>query len=215
MPNPHRATGPAEVVVAVGTDHHPFDRLIGWVDAWAETRADVTVLVQRGTSVPTVHCPSVDLLPHGELCQHFADSTVVVSHGGPSTVMDARMAGRLPLVVARDPDRGEHVDDHQQRFARHLDRHDLARVADDAESLHHFLDEALDHPERFAVAFDDAAIRGVAGFADKVDQLLGTSTPLTIGGRTDRERRDDVPTEVVRDVATDVATGLVAEREQV
>jgi len=195
MPNTHRATDRAEVVVAVGTVHHPFDRLIGWVDAWAETRADVTVLVQRGTSAPTEHCPSADLLPHGELCQHFADSTVVVSHGGPSTVMDARMAGRLPLVVARDPDRGEHVDDHQQRFARHLDRHDLARVADDAESLHRLLDEAMEHPERFAVAFDDAAIRGVTGFASKVDELLGTSTPLTSERRTDRENDRDLATE--------------------
>ncbi len=197
MPNTHRAPGRAEVVVAVGTDHHPFDRLIGWVDAWAEARPDVTVVVQRGTSAPTEHCPSVDLLPHGELCQHFADSIVVVSHGGPSTVMDARMAGRLPLVVARDPDRGEHVDDHQQRFARHLDRHELARVAEDAESLHRLLDEALDYPERFAVAFDDAAIRGVTGFASKVDELLGTSTPLAGVGHPDRlaEHERDLATE--------------------
>ncbi len=197
MPKTHRATGSAEVVVAVGTDHHPFDRLIGWVDAWAEARPDVTVVVQRGTSAPTEHCPSVDLLPHGELCQHFADSIVVVSHGGPSTVMDARMAGRLPLVVARDPDRGEHVDDHQQRFARHLDRHELARVADDAESLHRLLDEALDYPERFAVAFDDAAIRGVTGFASKVDELLGTSTPLAGVGHPDglAEHERDLATE--------------------
>ncbi len=209
MPKTHRAPGPAEVVVAVGTDHHPFDRLIGWVDTWAETRPDVTVLVQRGTSAPTEHCPSVDLLPHGELCRHFADSIVVVSHGGPSTVMDARMAGRLPLVVARDPDRGEHVDAHQQRFARHLDRHELARVADDAESFHRLLDEALEHPERFAVAFDDAAIRGVTGFASKVDELLGTSTPLAGAGRPDPDRRGD------RDRRTEPERELAIEGEQV
>lgn len=167
-----------DVVVAVGTDHHPFDRLVGWVDDWAATRSDVSVLVQRGRSAPTEHCPSVDLLPHGELYKHFADSAVVVSHGGPSTVMDARMVGRLPLVVARDPDLGEHVDDHQQRFARHLDRHGLARVADDRASLHRWLDEALDHPERFAVPFDAAAIRGVTEFGSRLDELLGTSTPI-------------------------------------
>lgn len=188
MPKTHRAPDRVEVVVAVGTDHHPFDRLIDWVDRWARVQTDVTVLVQRGTSVPTEHCPSVDLLPHGELCQHFAASTVVVSHGGPSTVMDARMAGRLPIVVARDPDRGEHVDDHQQRFANHLDQHELARVVDDAEAFHDLLDEALEHPERFAVPFDSAAIRGVAGFASKVDELLGTSTPLATFGLADGGR---------------------------
>lgn len=188
MPHTHRAPDRAEVVVAVGTDHHPFDRLIDWVDRWAGARSDVTVLVQRGTSIPTEHCPSVDLLPHDELCRHFAGSTVVVSHGGPSTVMDARMAGRLPIVVARDPDRGEHVDEHQQRFAGHLDQHRLARVVDDVEAFHELLDEALDHPERFAVPLDGAAIRGVDGFASKVDELLGTSTPRPPFGLADEGR---------------------------
>lgn len=179
MSSQHRAADRTEVVVAVGTDHHGFDRLVGWVDEWAASHPDVSVLVQRGTSAPTRHCPSVDLVPHGELCQYFADSAVVVSHGGPSTVMDARMAGRLPLVVARDPDRGEHVDDHQQRFARHLDRHGLAKVADDRATLHRLLDEAVEYPERFAVAFDATAIRGVTEFASQVDELLGTSTPMS------------------------------------
>jgi UDP-N-acetylglucosamine transferase subunit ALG13 len=178
MTNRNSDSSRIEVVVAVGTDHHPFDRLVGWVDEWAAANPRVSVLVQRGTSAPTGHCPSVDLVPHGELCQHFADSVVVVSHGGPSTVMDARMVGRLPVVVARDPDLGEHVDDHQQRFARHLDRHGLARVANDRDSLHRWLDEALDHPERFAVPLDAAAIRGVTEFGSRLDELLGTSTPM-------------------------------------
>ncbi|MEL6984511.1 MAG: glycosyltransferase, partial [Actinomycetota bacterium] len=167
-----------EVVVAVGTDHHPFDRLVGWIDEWAMSRSDVSILVQRGNSAPTTHCASVDLLPHGDLYQHFAESMVVVSHGGPSTVMDARMVGRLPLVVARDPDLGEHVDDHQQRFAQHLARHGLARVTEDRDTLHRWLDEAIEHPDRFAVPFDAAAVSGVAEFGSKLDELLGTSTPI-------------------------------------
>ena len=27
-----------QVVVSVGTDHHAFDRLVGWMDAWLEGR---------------------------------------------------------------------------------------------------------------------------------------------------------------------------------
>ena len=26
------------VLVTVGTDHHPFERLIGWIDRWTPTR---------------------------------------------------------------------------------------------------------------------------------------------------------------------------------
>ena len=167
-----------DVIVAVGTDHHPFDRLVGWVDRWAERNPGAAVLVQRGTSAPTVHCPSVELLPHPELCERFARAAAVVSHGGPSTVMDARMGGRMPIVVARDPAIGEHVDGHQLRFAEHLRRHELARVADDEAALHDLLDEAIVDPDRFLVPLDRAASGGVVGFGRVVDRLLGTTTPL-------------------------------------
>lgn len=167
-----------DIVVAVGTDHHPFDRLVGWIDDFAARRPDVSVLIQRGTSTPSTACTSVDLLPHAELCQRFAGAVVAVSHGGPSTVMDARTAGRLPIVVARDPELGEHVDDHQIRFARHLGHHGLARLADDQETLHRLLDEAMTHPDRFTVASEEASMVGVVEFGRVVDGLLETATPV-------------------------------------
>ncbi len=171
-------TSPTELMAAVGTDHHPFDRLVGWIDEWAASRTELSVLVQRGTSIAPRHCASVDLLPHPELCERFARSTVVISHGGPSTVMDARMAGRLPIVVARNPGLGEHVDDHQQRFAQHLRRHKLARVTDDRDELFRLLEEASEFPERFSVAPERSTVGGVLEFGRQVDQLLGVTTPL-------------------------------------
>ncbi|MGB5760247.1 MAG: glycosyltransferase [Acidimicrobiales bacterium] len=178
---PNHGSGPrppASVVVAVGTDHHPFDRLVRWVDGWAGANPSVPVLVQRGTSAPTVECPSVELLAHPELCERFAKAIAVVSHGGPSTVMDARMAGRLPIVVARDPRFDEHVDDHQMRFADHLRRHDLARVIDSEAAFFAALDEAVSEPDRFTVSVDSSTITGVLEFARVMDRLLGIETPL-------------------------------------
>lgn len=171
-------SSPTELMVAVGTDHHPFDRLVTWVDEWAASRAELSVIVQRGTSITPRHCPSVEVMPHPELCERFARSTVVISHGGPSTVMDARMAGRLPIVVARNPAFGEHVDDHQQRFAQHLRRHGLARIADDRDQLFRLLEEATEFPDRFSVTQDHANVGGVVQFGRQLDQLLGISTPL-------------------------------------
>ena len=165
-----------EIVVAVGTDHHPFDRLIEWVDDYLADGPNVSVLVQRGTARPSSRCESVDLLHHGELCERFAGAVAVVSHGGPSTVMDARLAGRLPIVVPRNPALGEHVDDHQLRFARHLGRHGLATVAEDRGTLHRLLDEAVARPDLFTVAVQDGSIPGVLEFGRAVDGLLGTVT---------------------------------------
>lgn len=176
LPDPVRAS--SQVIVAVGTDHHPFDRLVTWVDQWAAGHPEVSVLVQRGTSAAPGSCSSTELVPHPELCERFAMAAVAISHGGPSTVMDARLAGRLPIVVARDPALGEHVDDHQQRFAQHLVRHQLALVVDEREELHALLDRALVAPDEFSVPGHRSALVGVAEFARQLDGLLGTETPL-------------------------------------
>lgn len=192
----------ATVIVAVGTDHHPFDRMIKWIDSWSDKHPGVSVLVQRGTSTPTVACKSVELLPHPELCERFARAIAVVSHGGPSTVMDARMAGRLPIVMARDPRFGEHIDDHQMRFAAHLDRHELAEVVDQEEALHAALDRALSAPDDFSVPVDASAITGVVEFGRVMDQLLGTSTPLTPASPAGVEFEDSPVTQPL-EVTTD------------
>jgi len=102
------------VLVAVGTDYHQFDRLVDWVDRWladvGSCRAEV--LVQYGTSKgPTVALGS-SLLEHRELQSAMERATVVVCHGGPATITEARRHGRLPICVPRDPSRGEHVDNH-------------------------------------------------------------------------------------------------------
>jgi UDP-N-acetylglucosamine transferase subunit ALG13 len=120
---------PTAVFVSLGTDHHPFDRLLTMIGAWAADHPEVTVLVQSGhTEVPAaLHLPSVTVVPFldvADLDAQLSEATAVVCHGGPSTIMEARAAGHTPIVAARDPARGEHVDGHQQRF--------VARIARDA-----------------------------------------------------------------------------------
>ncbi len=169
-----------DVVVSVGTDHHPFDRLVQWIDQWAALHADVSVYMQWGTSSESERVEGADIVAHGELLRLFAAAEVIVSHGGPSTVMDARSSGRLPIVVPRDPARGEHVDGHQMRFADHLELHGLARVATDQAQFFEALDKIAADPS--LVVNDEPASTlpaGIVRFASVVDDLLGTTTPLT------------------------------------
>ena len=173
-----RRTNRSLVVVSVGTDHHRFDRLVQWMDGWALGNRAVRVVVQRGSAEPTRSAESQPLVPHGELCALFAEATAVVVHGGPSTVMDARAAGRLPIVMPRDPDRGEHVDDHQLRFADHLSRHGLARVVRARDELLAAIGEAIADPSAFRVADDAQPPPGIVGFGRVLDELLGAATPL-------------------------------------
>lgn len=167
------------VVISVGTDHHPFERLVQWADRWAATHPHRSVFVQRGTSAESANAPSAEIVAHSELLRLFATSMVVVSHGGPSTVMDSRSSGRLPIVVPRDPTQGEHVDGHQMRFADHLGLHGLARVAASEAEFCQLLDEAMSQPEHFHIA--DAEVESPSGlieFGLVVDQLLGVTTPI-------------------------------------
>ena len=166
------------IVVSVGTDHHPFDRLVGWMDSWAGEHPDVRVVIQRGSAGETRFAESRPLIPHAELCALFGRATAVVTHGGPSTVMDIRAAGRLPIVFPRDPAHGEHVDDHQMRFGQHLAQHRLAHIVYDHHNLATAIENALADPERYVVAADAEPAPGVIGFGRVVDELLGVVTPI-------------------------------------
>lgn len=138
------------IVALVGTDHHPFDRLVRWVDAWAGAR-DARVVVQHGTASPPEHAEGVRLLPGDELAELLASATAVVSHGGPGTIAAVRAAGRLPIVIAREAKRGEHVDDHQMRFVAAAARAGEIRAVDDEAALTATLDGAVADPARFRV----------------------------------------------------------------
>jgi UDP-N-acetylglucosamine transferase subunit ALG13 len=128
--------GAPSVLVTTGTDVHPFDRLVDWADRLAVALHGIAaVLVQHGHADPARTAASVDFLGYGELRDRVAAATVVVTHGGPGSIMGARDAGHRPVVVPRDPLRGEHVDDHQQRFAALLVAEDRVDRAEDYETL--------------------------------------------------------------------------------
>ncbi|WP_206051742.1 glycosyltransferase [Nocardioides ferulae] len=134
----------ALVVAMVGTDHHPFDRLITWMDDLAfRLGPDVHVVVQHGASTAPLVAEGHAFLSQHELAELLSRADAVVCHGGPGTVMDARNAGHLPICVARDPMRGEHVDGHQQRFVAMAGRTGLVAEARSRADLSRLVDWTL------------------------------------------------------------------------
>lgn len=122
------------VFVMVGTDHHSFQRMIDWADTWAERRND-NVIVQHGHSRAPAKATGRPFLEPAEIAHWLEMADVVVVHGGPATISDARQAGHMPIVFPRDPTYGEHVDDHQQRFARWSDHKELVATVRTVEEL--------------------------------------------------------------------------------
>lgn len=159
------------VFVSVGTDHHPFDRLVQWVDAWLPE--GVKCVVQHGTSAPPLHAEGVAYLDHGALNSLLDEAAVVICHGGPTTITESRRHGRRPIVVPRSPALGEHVDDHQQRFCARMEAKGLISMAADEDAFRSLLDHALDAPDDFTVpAYGGDVAESVARFGDLVADLL-------------------------------------------
>jgi UDP-N-acetylglucosamine transferase subunit ALG13 len=165
----------ALVVALAGTDHHPFDRLVTWVDAAAARHPDVRFLVQHGSATrPPVLAEGQEFFTHDRLTALLSEATAVICHGGPGTIMDAREAGHVPLCVPRDPQLGEHVDGHQQRFAAMVGQAGVVHAVATIEEFHDRLDEALAHaPSQGAVTMatrvrDTARAR----LAAELDELI-------------------------------------------
>lgn len=175
------------VLVAVGTDHHPFDRLIRWVDGWLARQGSrgVRCFVQCGTADPPRHAPWSDVVPHERFQALLDAATAVVCHGGPGIIMEARRRGLTPIVVPRRPELGEHVDDHQIRFARWMATRGLVICAETPERLAEAIEASIGsaggrRPE------PEPPPEGVRRFADVVRPLTHERADATrvlyIGG---------------------------------
>jgi UDP-N-acetylglucosamine transferase subunit ALG13 len=161
------------VLAVVGTDHHPFDRMVGWMDAWAATHPAVRVVIQFGSSAAPVTAEGRDFLPVQELAGLLRSASAVVCHGGPGTIMGARDAGHVPIVIARDPSLGEHVDGHQQRFALRAAGSGQVRLASRAEELDELLELALSDADAMRVdGPGEGASAATASFGAMVDALV-------------------------------------------
>lgn len=145
------------VLASVGTDHHPFDRFVEWTEAWKSAHPDDKVFTQYGTTTREPSAPAERYVEGHELASMFDQADAVVCHGGPSTIMEARSRGHLPIVIPRNPAFGEHVDEHQMRFARFMADKKSILLAETEEQLFEHLDAVLFHGVRDSSSFPDAS----------------------------------------------------------
>jgi UDP-N-acetylglucosamine transferase subunit ALG13 len=171
-PNAAEERPPMRVFVSVGTDHHPFDRLVEWAERWAQDHPGDHVVVQHGTTRPPTHGEFEQLYRRDDMRAQLERADAVVISCGPGGVMDVRASGRLPIIVARRNDLGEHVDDHQQSFARHLSDTGLALCVEDEQGFRRALDDTRAHPARFRVEPDRSTPAGIARIGELIDGLV-------------------------------------------
>ena len=108
------------VFVTVGTHEQPFDRLVRAIDGLvADGTLEEEAFVQTGyCTYEPEHCEWQRFVPAPEMRSRMEGADVVVTHGGPSSFIEAMAAGKVPVVVPRYKRFGEHVNDHQEAFVR-------------------------------------------------------------------------------------------------
>jgi UDP-N-acetylglucosamine transferase subunit ALG13 len=168
------------VFVTVGTDHHPFDRMVEWIEGWLSGRGAIDCFIQYGDSRRPSIAGGQALISHEEMDRRIASADVIVCHGGPGTIVDCLRSGRKPIVLPRRHALGEHVDDHQRRFARRLESAGYIKVAETADELAALLDLAIEGSDEFVSRpAEDAVAESVRRFAELTDPLLSTTPPAS------------------------------------
>lgn len=110
------------IFVTVGTHEQPFNRLVQKVD---ELKRDGViqedVIIQTGFSTYEPKCCKWSkLLPYQEMQKNVEDARIVITHGGPASFIMPLQIGKVPVVVPRQKQFDEHVNDHQMEFAHNV-----------------------------------------------------------------------------------------------
>lgn len=110
------------IFVTVGTHEQPFDRLVRAVDGLvANGTIAEPVFVQTGyCSYEPKHCEWRRFVPSPDMRSRMEEADVVITHGGPSSFIEAMAAGKVPVVVPRRAEFNEHVNDHQADFVNEV-----------------------------------------------------------------------------------------------
>lgn len=108
------------IFVTVGTHEQPFNRLIEKMDELV-ANGDIKekVVIQYGFSTyEAKHCEMHKMMSFDEMQQTFKDARIVITHGGPSSFVEALQYGKVPIVVPRQLKFNEHVNNHQVDFTK-------------------------------------------------------------------------------------------------
>ncbi len=108
------------IFVTVGTHEQQFNRLIKEVDRLCGKgliTEDVVMQIGYSTYEPK-YCNWNKLIPFQDMNKYIEEARIVITHGGPASFIAPLQVGKIPIVVPRQKQFGEHVNDHQLEFCK-------------------------------------------------------------------------------------------------
>ncbi|HBE18087.1 MAG TPA: glucosyl transferase [Cyanobacteria bacterium UBA11149] len=117
------------ILVTVGTEKFPFDRLMRWIDALIRQGfllEDEEIIVQYGTCQFLPSGVKVySLLPEIKFRQLMASARLIIAHCGEGTINLLEETNTPYILVPRSSKLQEHIDDHQIELALALSQSDV------------------------------------------------------------------------------------------
>lgn len=110
------------IFVTVGTHEQSFERLVKKVDELKRDKIiDEDVIIQKGyTDYEPQYCESYKLIGYNDMQRYLDDARIIITHGGPASFIAPLTIGKIPIVVPRQRDFNEHVNNHQKDFVEQV-----------------------------------------------------------------------------------------------
>ncbi len=111
------------IFVTVGTHEQPFDRLVEALDQLKkDNRIAHEVFIQTGYSgYKPRYCEFSPFIGFEEMLKRIREADIVITHGGTGSIMLALYDDKIPVVMPRQKQYREHIDDHQLIFCRTME----------------------------------------------------------------------------------------------
>lgn len=168
------------IFVTVGTHEQPFDRLIQCVDELKKSGTiteEVIMQIGFGTYEPK-YCTFSKLFPYEEMIKKVEAARIVITHGGPASFIMPLQIGKVPIVVPRQKQYSEHVNDHQVEFARAVaERMGTIIVVEDVSTLGDVICEYEEHCKKLSKLqiVDSDSLEGMGnnrGFNERLEEIV-------------------------------------------
>ena len=110
------------IFVTVGTHEQQFNRLLEEIDKLKEEGTiPEDVFIQTGFSTyEPKYCEWSKLISYKEMNNKIQEARIVITHGGPASFIAPLSMGKVPIVVPRQKDFNEHVNNHQVEFVKQV-----------------------------------------------------------------------------------------------
>lgn len=111
------------IFITVGTHEQGMDRLFKEIDNLIKnSKIQDRVFAQIGyTEYIPKYFEYKKMLSFEEMDEYIKSSKIIITHGGPGSVFHPMQYGKIPIVIPRNPQFSEHVDDHQILFTQKLE----------------------------------------------------------------------------------------------